>query len=404
MMKTAQPSRISATLAAISILSGFSAYAAPLKVYILAGQSNMEGHAKVETFDAIGLDPKTAPMLKEMRGADGEPRVLDDVWISYLHNKRGAENGVVKSGKLTTGYGAQNDIKIGPEYTFGIYMSKATEAPILLIKTAWGGKSLHTDFRPPGAGHYELNDHQKELYKKQGKDIAQIAKEKVEHSGFYYRAMIEHVQQVLAAPGNTVEGYDPKDGIELAGFVWFQGFNDLVDSHTYPQRGKPGGYDLYSELLETFINDVRKDLNAPELPFVIGVLGVGGPADPQDKKSASKLSFQNAMAAPADLPEFKNTVTAVWTDQYWDQELDELSNRLNDANKKIKELSNGNKLKPDEKAALTEKVMAEFYTDREIQLLKGRSNQAYHYLGSAKILGQIGKAFADAMIELGKLD
>ena len=56
----------------------------PLKVYILAGQSNMQGHAKVETFDYIGDDPKTAPLLKEMRGPDGKPRVCEKVWISYL--------------------------------------------------------------------------------------------------------------------------------------------------------------------------------------------------------------------------------------------------------------------------------------------------------------------------------
>ena len=47
--------------------------AKPLKVYILAGQSNMEGQAKVETFDYIGDDPATAPLLKEMRGPDGTP-------------------------------------------------------------------------------------------------------------------------------------------------------------------------------------------------------------------------------------------------------------------------------------------------------------------------------------------
>ena len=38
--------------------------AKPLRVFILAGQSNMEGHAKVETFDYIGDDPATAPLLK----------------------------------------------------------------------------------------------------------------------------------------------------------------------------------------------------------------------------------------------------------------------------------------------------------------------------------------------------
>ena len=50
----------------------------PLKVYILAGQSNMEGQARIETFDYIGDDPATAPLLKQMRGADGRPR--EPIW------------------------------------------------------------------------------------------------------------------------------------------------------------------------------------------------------------------------------------------------------------------------------------------------------------------------------------
>ena len=34
----------------------------------------------------------------------------------------------------------------------------------------------------------------------------------------------------------------------------------------------------------------------------------------------------------------------------------------------------------------------------ELKVLElGVSNAAYHYLGSSKILGQIGKAFADAL-------
>ena len=62
------------TAALLCVLSPFS-FAKPLKVFILAGQSNMEGHAKIETFDYIGKDPLTAPILKEMRNPDGTPRV-----------------------------------------------------------------------------------------------------------------------------------------------------------------------------------------------------------------------------------------------------------------------------------------------------------------------------------------
>ena len=72
----------------------------PLKVYILAGQSNMEGHAKVETFDYIGDDPATAPLLKQMRTADGKSRVCDHVWISYF---TGGETNGEGFGKLTAG-------------------------------------------------------------------------------------------------------------------------------------------------------------------------------------------------------------------------------------------------------------------------------------------------------------
>ncbi len=82
-----------------------SAMAKPLKIYIMAGQSNMEGHAAVRTFDHIGMDPKTAPMLKEMRNADGTPRVCDNVWISYLTG--GKDGNIVKQGKLTADYGSQ---------------------------------------------------------------------------------------------------------------------------------------------------------------------------------------------------------------------------------------------------------------------------------------------------------
>ena len=68
--------------------------------------SAMQGHAKVGTFDYIGDDPATAPLLKEMRGPDGKPRVAESVWISYLTGSRGKQGEGV--GKLTTGYGARN--------------------------------------------------------------------------------------------------------------------------------------------------------------------------------------------------------------------------------------------------------------------------------------------------------
>jgi hypothetical protein len=81
----------------------------PLKVYILAGQSNMEGQAKIETFDYISDDPATATLLKEMRGPDGKPRVCERVWISYLTGS--PDKGTLGEGfgKLTAGYGSRSN-------------------------------------------------------------------------------------------------------------------------------------------------------------------------------------------------------------------------------------------------------------------------------------------------------
>ena len=106
------------TMIAIAAVAGFALVSAPahsdtnakpMKVYILAGQSNMEGHAKIETFDYIGDDPATAPLLKQMRGSDGKARVCDHVWISYLTGN-GEKNGE-GFGKLTAGYGSRQLVR-----------------------------------------------------------------------------------------------------------------------------------------------------------------------------------------------------------------------------------------------------------------------------------------------------
>jgi len=305
------------------------ALAKPLKVFILAGQSNMEGHAAISTFDYIGKDPLTAPLLKEMRKLDGSPRVCDQVWMSYLTGPYdGSANGE-GLGKLTAGFGARGDqptkmcSNIGPEFTFGIYIEKELNEPILIIKTAWGGRSLNTEFRPPSAGPYLLPKVIQEEWDRHPQGAHGIPKledrkkwreEKDAASGVFYRMMIDHVKMVLADPKRVCPAYDTKNGYELAGFVWLQGFNDLVDGTTYPGPDKPGRYDVYSDLLAKFIRDVRKDLSAPKMPFVIGVLGVGGMGDNQ--------VFRKAMAAPADMPEFRGNVVAVETAPFWDHAIE----------------------------------------------------------------------------------
>ena len=392
----------------------------PLKVFILAGQSNMEGPASITTFDYIGDDPATAPLLKMMRGADGKPTVCDNAWISYLTGA--GDKNFDLSGKLTAGYGSmwgQDPTKpgtnIGPEFTFGLTMSAALHEPILIIKAAWGGKNLHTDFRSPSAGPFELPKETQELWAKnpqgghtipKAEDRPKWQAERAAQTGVYYRLMMEHVKKVLADPKRVYPQYDPARGFEVAGFAWLQGWNDICDNQVYPGNGEPGRFALYSELLAHFIRDVRKDLNAPKMPFVIGVLGVGG-----IKQSADGVAFREAMTAPSLLPEFKGNVAAVQTAPFWSMELGAIEVKHGQVNQMRDLLNSKHKDYPNADGHMTDQQKDEYVKSFEAKLIspaeatmwkRGASNAGYHYLGCAKTFALMGKAFAVATLAMSK--
>ncbi|NBO93620.1 MAG: sialate O-acetylesterase, partial [Planctomycetia bacterium] len=111
-----------------------------VKVFILAGQSNMVGQAPVALADLQADDPKMKDQFAHLR-KDGKWIVRDDVFIKYFERK----------GPLTIGYGAKG--RSGVELEFGTAMGNHFAEPVLLIKTAWGGHSLMKNFRPPSAGY-----------------------------------------------------------------------------------------------------------------------------------------------------------------------------------------------------------------------------------------------------------
>ena len=125
------------TFAAVLPSTGLAA-SKPLKVFILAGQSNMDGQADVKTIDFLGEDPDPtrAALLKTFK-PNGKLVTRDDVWVA---------NGGVYD-KLQPGFGGRKDYdklgsNIGPEYAFGYYMGEALPEQVLLIKYGPGGQSL----------------------------------------------------------------------------------------------------------------------------------------------------------------------------------------------------------------------------------------------------------------------
>jgi alpha-galactosidase len=301
--------------------------------------------------------------------------------------------------------------KIGPEFAFGIYTQKALAEPILIIKTAWGGKSLHTDFRPPSAGPYVFNENELENFKRRGKDIKEVKADKAEQSGKFYRLMMDHVKMVLSDIKRVYPGYNQKDGYELSGFAWFQGWNDMVASGTYPNRGKPGGYHAYTDCLAHFIRDVRKDLQAPKMKFVIGVMGVGGPLEKYTNPRYVPIhgGFRKAMAAPALMPEFKGNVFSVRTAKFWDMRLQELEDNQGRSKQMTGFLKNKHKDHPNRDGSMSTQEQKEYIVNYRKKLISekeeayariAKSNGGYHYFGSAKTMAQIGKAFAEAMFQI----
>ncbi|QOJ01120.1 MAG: hypothetical protein HRU70_11700 [Phycisphaeraceae bacterium] len=251
----------------------------PLKVFLLAGQSNMEGQGVVDgegpdynhgkgTLVSLLNDPTKRDLASHLRDDSGAWRVRDDVWVRFDSGR-----GPTKAGPLGIGFTAyEGQHHFGPELQFGHVIGDALGEEVLLIKTAWGGKSLYADFRPPSSGG---------------------------EVGPYYTRMIRQAREALAGirkdfPGSKADGY------ELAGFVWYHGWNDGCD----PERAVPE----YEANLVHLINDVRKEFDAPNLPVVVGEL-----TGPWVEAPGEWDRLRRAQAAAALRPEFAGNVAFVPT-------------------------------------------------------------------------------------------
>jgi len=244
-----------------------------LRVYLLAGQSNMEGQACVDldheqhynggrgNLEEVLSREQEGRRFAHLRQEDGEWTTRDDVFVWY---RAGGER--MKVGPLSIGYavyGGRNHF--GPELQFGHVVGDACDEPVLLVKTCWGGKSLFKDFRPPSAGG---------------------------EVGPYYTRMLAEYREALAdVPARFPQLREHRP--QLCGFVWFQGWNDMCDAT---------GREQYAKNLEHLIRDVRRDLEAPALPVVVGETG-----------NADHEEFRASQAAGTAHEDFRGNVTFVPT-------------------------------------------------------------------------------------------
>lgn len=259
-----------------------------VQVFILAGQSNMVGHGKAEeghgdVKGAIGSlryqvehDPKNYGHLVN---EDGTWRTLDHVKVWWRDSDIAAPRTVLK-GNLKLGYAQNgNSTWFGPEYGFGWAVADHVKQPVLIIKTAWGGKSLNVDFRPPGAA---------------------AARGGV--VGPYYTGIIRYVHDVLDNLDTEFPEWKGK-GYRIAGFGWHQGWNDRVDKDASAN---------YEANLVALIQDLRTEFGNPKLPVSIATTSMDPPPEP----TAVELA-QLAVADPKKYPAFKGNVKTTDTRPFW---------------------------------------------------------------------------------------
>lgn len=263
-----------------------------VKVFILAGQSNMQGAGQIQanpnrnggqgSLEYLATSDESKDKYGKLRSESGQWRKRDDVWISYLD----------REGPLSVGYGARQET-IGPELAFGWVMGDTFDEPVLIIKCAWGGKSLAVDFRPPSAGKipYSLGEKGDEAIKNNPETV-----------GKYYRDTLQLVRSALNRVGEIVPGSDGR--YEIVGFGWHQGWNDRINDRFNAE---------YESNMAHFIHDMRRELGKPNLPFVIAETGMTGP----EEKHPRALSLMKAQEAVAKRDEFQGTVAFVSTRNFW---------------------------------------------------------------------------------------
>ena len=199
-----------------------------IKIFFLAGQSNMEGRAR-----AIHLTDEDKERLK---------KATRNVTLYYNHKKPVPLQVSTPAKHTQKKFGAEK--MFGPELFFGIHLAeKYPNDKIILIKRSKGGMSLYGAWNP----NWSL-------------DKAKVMKE--DDDPKLYSDFISYAKEIL--------GNFNKEDYELAGMLWVQGESDSgkKKNGTIPA-------DTYEGNLKNLISGVRTEFNTPKLPFIIFQVGHG---------------------------------------------------------------------------------------------------------------------------------
>ncbi|MCC6488321.1 MAG: hypothetical protein IT364_12560 [Candidatus Hydrogenedentes bacterium] len=195
-----------------------------IRVFLFAGQSNMEGRA-----DGRELTEADRVQLKQAQ---------NQIQLAYNHESLRPLDVVKPSDEIREIY--RRDQIFGPELFFGIALAEAWPGErMLFIKQTVGGTSLHGCWNPDWSR-------------------AKAAVMGEENGPRLYGELVAYVKQVLSA-------YAP-DEYEICAMLWVQGESD---------RKVEEAAAAYGANLSNLVGRIRQDTGDEALPFILFQVGSG---------------------------------------------------------------------------------------------------------------------------------
>jgi hypothetical protein len=294
-----------------------------VKVFLLLGQSNMVGMGKIKggegSLEHAVKEKKKYPYLVDEAGNWSERPEVRFVRVMQGRGGGGMQqfnNEWMTVAKCKT---------IGPEFGLAHLVGDAMDAPVMILKSCIGNRSLSWDLLPPGSERFEFvikdragvekkmvyagykekpesweMDSAKGLKTEPAPWVDKSGKPIDWYAGKQYDDDISYAKKVLS----ELDKYYPgAQGYEVAGFFFWQGEKDA---------GNPGHAAKYEENLVRFIKAVRKEFNAPNAKFVLGTIGesVKGSGGNGGKVLEGHLAVDGTSGK---YPEFKGNVATIYT-------------------------------------------------------------------------------------------
>jgi len=217
----------------------------PLKVIFAAGQSNMVGFGSNDQLPYI----TSSLLATDVQGDLPYPSILAETRQDVIMDvEADSHKGI---GYLEPGWGYYGGA-FGPELSFGHLAGPWVDQKVLIFKRCQGGSTLSW---PDNSNGYWLSP--------------TASARRGEPVGNHYTNLVDDFNARIANL-EGLPGYDG-GGYEIAGFLWLQGESDSMDMFRVEQ---------YQENLLDLISDLRNDLNAPDMPFMIARIHAGPPKSP----------------------------------------------------------------------------------------------------------------------------